>query len=424
MKLHTITGVEPLDSGRLNLGFDDGTVVLVDLSPMLAQGGVFEPLRDPNRFAAVEIGPRGRTLVWHVGENVVDLCADALWFMAHPDVARSAATNPLPPPYAARTSTRTEQAAVVNTRPGRPIATLTDDLGPLADLAGTWVGSGFNLISLPDFDSRFPSTGPTPFRLKLNATLETLQFTPIGGPVPNRGSITAFGSTNGQPDIALHGLTYLQRVSDAVTKEALHIESGIWINVPATTVAPVAPPTVVRLSTIQHGDALMAQGAAFSVPGGPLIGTASSTPTQNPPKSTPISETYFEPFQNPPLPPGIQLPAVRNPNVVLEAAILGQYIINTVVLVISTNTVNVTTPLNATPPSTTIDIPAPSGNIGNIPFVVRNANATRLDAIFWIETVQQPDGSTFLQLQYTQTVILNFLGIDWPHISVATLTKQ
>jgi hypothetical protein len=47
-----------------------------------------------------------------------------------------------------------------------------------------------------------------------------------------------------------------------------------------------------------------------------------------------------------------------------------------------------------------------------------------LDATFWIETVQQPDGSTFLQLQYTQTVLLNFLGIDWPHISVATLTKQ
>jgi hypothetical protein len=55
---------------------------------------------------------------------------------------------------------------------------------------------------------------------------------------------------------------------------------------------------------------------------------------------------------------------------------------------------------------------------------VRNANATRLDTIFWIETVQQTDGSTFLQLQYTQTVILNFLGIDWPHISVSTLIKQ
>jgi hypothetical protein len=38
--------------------------------------------------------------------------------------------------------------------------------------------------------------------------------------------------------------------------------------------------------------------------------------------------------------------------------------------------------------------------------------------------VRQTDGSEFLQLQYTQTVILNFLNIDWPHISVATLVKQ
>jgi hypothetical protein len=29
----------------------------------------------------------------------------------------------------------------------------------------------------------------------------------------------------------------------------------------------------------------------------------------------------------------------------------------------------------------------------------------------------------FLQLQYTQTVLLNFLGLSWPHVSVATLRK-
>jgi hypothetical protein len=215
--------------------------------------------------------------------------------------------------------------------------------------------------------------------------------------------LTAFGSTTGQPDILLHGLTYLQRVSDVVTKEALHIEPGIWVNVPATTVLPPAPTSVVRLGTIPHGDALLAQGAALTVHGGPRIGTASSTPTRNPPNPTPFPLGYLDPFRNPPLPPGIELRSVHNPNHVLEAAILGQNIINTVVLQIST---------------------VPNGNIGNIPFVVRNANATKLDAIFWIETVQQPDGSTFLQLQYTQRVILNFLEIDWPHISVATLTKQ
>jgi hypothetical protein len=38
--------------------------------------------------------------------------------------------------------------------------------------------------------------------------------------------------------------------------------------------------------------------------------------------------------------------------------------------------------------------------------------------------VRTDDGSTFLQLQYTQQVTLDFLGINWPHIQVATLVKQ
>ena len=44
-----------------------------------------------------------------------------------------------------------------------------------------------------------------------------------------------------------------------------------------------------------------------------------------------------------------------------------------------------------------------------------------MTAIFWVETVTNPDGSTFEQLQYTQRVLLNFNGLSWPHISVATL---
>ncbi len=293
--------------------------------------------------------------------------------------------------------------APLNTRPGHPLKALPSQLGLLADLAGTWVGDGFNLISLPDFDSNPPSTGPKDFRLKLNATRETLQFTPIGGAVPNRGALSAPGSSTGQPDINLFGLTYFQRISDAVTNEALHIEPGIWLNVPATTVQPNQPATVVRLGTIPHGDSLLAQSTfVTTVPTGPTIGPVDSTPTRYPP-GPPLGLPYLQPFENPPLPPDFRLPFVKNLNLALEEAILGQTIINTVVLVISTT---------------------PDGNIVNIPFVVKNAAATKLDAIFWIETVQQPDGSTFMQLQYTQTVILHFLGIDWPHISVATLVKQ
>jgi hypothetical protein len=94
MTMHTINELKlfgPGD-GRLLLRFDDDDRLefhdVVDLSGMLAQGGVFTPLRDPAVFARVQIGPRGRTLIWKIAEgedDVVDLCADALWLMAHPE---------------------------------------------------------------------------------------------------------------------------------------------------------------------------------------------------------------------------------------------------------------------------------------------------------------------------------------------------
>lgn len=286
-------------------------------------------------------------------------------------------------------------------RSSEPQSKFVQNLGPLTELAGTWVGNGFNVMSLPDFDSTPPSTGQKAFRIKLNATRELLQFIPIGGAIPNRGSETDLGNGTGQTDIELFGLTYLQRISDAVSNDALHIEPGIWINVPPSTVLPVQGPTVVRMGTIPHGDALLAQSTnVLTVAGGPKIAAVDSRPV-----GPGVTPGYLAAFNNPvpPLPQGMLPSWVVDPNLALLAAIAGQTITNTVVLVISTN---------------------PVGGIVNIPFVVSNANAIQLDAIFWIETVTQPDGSSFMQLQYTQTVILNFLGINWPHISVATLVKQ
>jgi Protein of unknown function (DUF2442) len=92
MELHKITGVKVADRSELYVHFDDGSVALIDLSPMLAQGGVFEPLRDSRLFFSVEVGPRGRSLIWKIGQgedDVVDLCADSLWLMAQPDKAPS-----------------------------------------------------------------------------------------------------------------------------------------------------------------------------------------------------------------------------------------------------------------------------------------------------------------------------------------------
>jgi hypothetical protein len=315
----------------------------------------------------------------------------------------------------------------VNTRPGHPLAALPGKLGLLADLAGTWVGTGFNVISLPDFDSTRPSTGPATSRLLLSSTIETLQFTPLGGSVANRGVITAIGANTGQPDIAMNGLSYLQRISDLTTNQALHIEPGIWLNIPPTTVFPPQPATTIaRLATIPHGDSLTAPGGGFGIAGGPQIPVVSTLPTHG---GVVLGLPQTAPFQNPPLPPNFKPPYVLNPNQALLDAISGQTISETIVLIVSTNSTNLTTPTPAVhqdpnPAGTVINIPSPSGGITNIPFVVQNANATQMDAIFWIEKVVQPDGSTFMQLQYTQTVILNFLGISWPHVSVATLVKQ
>jgi hypothetical protein len=275
-------------------------------------------------------------------------------------------------------------------RASAPAETHLRHLGPLHNLAGTWVGSGFNLISLPDFADN------KTFRLKLSATREILEFSHIGGPVPNRGSL--------QGDINIFGLTYLQRVSDAETNGALHIEPGLWLNVPATT-APAQGATVVRQGSIPHGTSVLAQGPVIpTINGGPQIKDVDSTPFT---PAGPITDAgYLAPFTNPSsLPPGFMPTFIKNPNLALQAAILGQTIVETQVLSVSTQN--------------------GGGGLLNIPFVVTNANATQFEAIFWIEKVLQPDGVTeFMQLQYTQTVILFFKDISWPHISVATLVKQ
>lgn len=270
-------------------------------------------------------------------------------------------------------------------RAAAPLQQTASPLGLLAELSGSWFGHGFNLIAVPNKQNN------SDFRLILNATIEHIQFNSIGSPVPNRGS--------SQDDINIFGLTYLQRVNDAQTHEGIHIEPGIWLNVPATT-SPAAPASIVRQSTIPHGDSLLAQGTAFSVASGPHISPVSSTPTGS--GSALNRPGYLDTYFRSGLPQGMPQAYVSNMNQALVDAIQGQEIINTVVLQVAS---------------------IPVGGIVNIPFITTNANATKMDATFWIETVQRADGTQFMQLQYTQTVILNFLDIDWPHISVATLIK-
>jgi hypothetical protein len=285
-------------------------------------------------------------------------------------------------------------------------------LGPLALLAGTWKGTGFNQIWRP-------LSGPQDRFLELNETTEVLQFVEIPGDIPNRGLL--------QADIELHGLTYLQKINDAHVLQngkpaGIHIEPGIWISVPATT-NPQDPGTVARMANIPHGTSLLAQGTAFTVPSGPKFASANITPfpigglpgNPFPEQKLSVATAFRTPLTDV---PNVTQAIVDNPNSVLQAGIAGKTITSTTVLKISTMDLN--------PPTS-------GGGTSNIAFLQGtggkpNANAVQMDATFWIEELagdgRGDDQRGRLQLQYTQLVVLNFNGLSWPHVSVATLVKE
>jgi hypothetical protein len=75
--LHIIERVQA-DSANYTvaIAYRDQPLVLADFKPLIEQGGVMTALSNPATFAAVRIGPRGRSLVW--GEDI-EFCADGLW---------------------------------------------------------------------------------------------------------------------------------------------------------------------------------------------------------------------------------------------------------------------------------------------------------------------------------------------------------
>jgi hypothetical protein len=212
-------------------------------------------------------------------------------------------------------------------------------LGPLAFLAGSWRGPGFNAIWRPD-NSAPPENSAIHRFLELNLTTDSFDFQIIPGVVPNRGF-------NIQPDLDLYGLHYLQRVSDAdpapshkvkppgysqTAGQALHIEPGLFMNVPPsqqpnTGNTIVNEPTIVRMGSIPHGVTVLMQGPnpgstptlgkppipalmPFSTPSNVYPGLSPMPfpgPYVVPPSPPPLPPNALQP---PPVPPGPNPPAV------------------------------------------------------------------------------------------------------------------
>jgi len=353
-----------------------------------------------------------------------------------------------------------------HTAPAAPVP--PPPLGPLSAFVGDWVGNGFNTIFRPD-NSATPTPLPVPFPnsdniLELNLTSESLSFSPSLGSVPNRG-------TTPQGDIFLNGVPYLQTIKDITIhgeSVGIHVEPGIWIHVPATTVPPLGE-SVVRMASIPHGTTIEAQGTFVSVAGPPTIAPVDITPFQtgNPANKIKFPSQTATDQKTPRIPQDlthfiaagtITQAMLDDPNTLLRNHISKQKITNTTAIIIST----------APPPPPQV-LPF-GGGVDNIAFLLGqaaasapNAQALQMFAIFWIETAEEvipvppsevgdppfaikPKPSVpgqrvptfsvtppydldmpreitvkFTQIQYTQTVLLNFNGLTWPHVSVNTL---
>ena len=363
-------------------------------------------------------------------------------------------------------------------------ATPPAPLGILSHFQGEFVGRGFNLIFRPNSAPPGNTTFPTPLPpppvpnppnenvLELNLTTETLSFSNSLGNVPNRG-------LEEQHDIFLNGVPYVQAIND-VTNPAtgkadgpptgIHFEPGLWMHVPATRNVPELAESLVRMASIPHGTTINAQALAptASIKGPPDIRPVDITPfvIGQPANKIRFASQTAASTNTPRLPQDlskfiaagtITQAILDDPNTILRQAIAGQTIVETVVFTVATSPA----------------VPEFGGGTDNIAFLEGNAAITKpnadavsMTATFWIETVEHelrippfkvgspplivkaptphpeqlaptfqisppheiPEPRTITvrttQIQYSQIVLLNFAGLIWPHVSVATLTPS
>ncbi len=234
--------------------------------------------------------------------------------------------------------------------------------------------------------------------------------------------------------------------------------------VPATT-DPHEGGTLVRMASIPHGTTIEAQGTSANVTGKPDIKAIDITPftTGSPKSKIPFPSQKVANEKTARIPQDlssfvkartITQAMLTDPTTLLRNHIASQTITATKVITISTKPA----------------APRFGGGTDNIAFLLGdnkatapNAQALSMEAVFWIETVEfsievpvftpgQPPltiaaeagaagepvpeflvspptaittpttiKASATQIQYAQQVFLNFNGLTWPHVSVATL---
>jgi hypothetical protein len=186
------------------------------------------------------------------------------------------------------------------------------------------------------------------------------------------------------------------------------------------------------MASIPHGTVVLAQGVAEVHPGGPqhipdnnILPFFFGSPAPANTDFNSVAQIFPElnlsiPTQFRAASPGVTQEMVKNPNSVIQKALHDS---------LQGTSMKTRTFLHV---STTHRLIKAGGGTANTAFLAAsgsppggNARAARVEATFWIETIAGTGGHPEKhQLQYTQTVMLDFNGIHWPHVTVATLEKQ
>jgi hypothetical protein len=317
-----------------------------------------------------------------------------------------------------------------------------ESLGPLAQLPGVWsnadnlVGHGWNMIALPYKQPGKTVQPDTPdqksdFRLLLNQFNETLTFSLLDKGVPNRGAAVGKVLDTDQHLAAIQYVQHIRQIAaidapptpdtpdtpkgPSSETQAIHHEPGLFLHLANQT---NGGPDIARLGTIPHGDFVLALGSGSPTPTpgapkltdpqlialfSPLPVGAGSTDINASPYLAPYKKFHDAPFKN--------LFDPTKPLDLLARAIVGINIKQTTTL--------------------QLDTALDTGGVVNIPFVVKQANATSMRAVFWIEELVDldPQGKPQFMLQYAQRVMLEFFRsrppntglIKWPHITINTM---
>lgn len=289
-------------------------------------------------------------------------------------------------------------------------------------------GRGWNLIALP-----FAEPGARRnFRVLMNQYNEVLSFKFVDDDIPNRGITEDNPAQNADQTVA--ALDYEQLIAQISAKDIstsgkagdpelpIHHEPGFFLHMKDQTPAGF---DIARLATIPHGDSATALGRAAAFDGPPGIPPLHGFPegvganvVQAVKAAT--SESYLFPYKHfvdAPFKGVIPDPAFpgfdpADANALLRLG-LPQNVVRTTELLLDTDVME--------------------AGIRNIPFIVRQANATVMHSTFWIMELAEvdEDGDARLVLAYSQFIFLDFFTrfdgrpglIRWPHISINMMER-